>query len=360
MGGDIVNDSYGYSFAALESDIARLLQVGQKPLKGAAGAVFSIMKTNRVIMTLNGQLICIFGGGGFLGRYVSQQLLTRGARVRIAERNIKNAMHIKPLGNLGQTQFASADVTKKESVIRAVSGCDAVVNLVGIFGSGMDAVNGQGAANVAEAAASAGCSALVQMSAIGADPASPSQYGRSKAAGEDAVREAFPSATILRPSVVFGQEDEFINRFAGLIAMLPVVPIIGGDTKFQPIYVADVADATAEALENARDHGGKTYELGGPEVISMGDLNRRIAQITGRDPSFVDMPDIVAKIMAMLPGSPMSTDQYRMLQRDNVVADGALGLSDLGVAATPLAAVTRGWIEKYINHGRFGAKAKVS
>ena len=150
-------------------------------------------------MALDGKLVCIFGGGGFLGRYIAQDLLAQGARVRIAERSVKNEMHIKPLGNLGQTQFASADVTRKDSVERAVAGCDAVINLVGVFGSEMDAVNAGGARNVAEAAADAGCSALIQMSAIGADPDSPSRYGQSKAAGEKAVLKAFPKAIILRP-----------------------------------------------------------------------------------------------------------------------------------------------------------------
>lgn len=313
-------------------------------------------------MALNGQLICIFGGGGFLGRYIAQKLLARGARVRIAERNIKNAMHIKPLGDLGQTQFASADVTKAESVKRAVSRCDVVINLAGVFGSEMKNVNEMGAANVAEAAGTEGIQSLIHMSAIGADAASPALYGRSKAAGEVAVQNAFSNAIILRPSIIFGREDQFINRFAGLIQMLPVVPIISGDTKFQPIFVGDIAEAVVNALENPSQYAGKIFELGGPEIMSMGELNRRIAKMIGRDRSFVEIPDFAAKIIAtctgFLPGAPITKDQYLMLQKDNVVSDTAKGLTLFGVSPTPLAAVAHGWMERYADHGRFGVGAK--
>tara|TARA_R110001606_G_scaffold132839_3_gene268812 strand:- start:3931 stop:4872 length:942 start_codon:yes stop_codon:yes gene_type:complete len=309
-------------------------------------------------MDLDGKLICIFGGGGFLGRYVAQALLERGARLRIAERNIKNAMHIKPLGNLGQTQFVSADVTKADSVARAVHGCDGVINLVGILNGNFEAVHVEGARNVAEAASKAGCRTLLHLSAIGADSASPSRYGRSKGDGEQAVLKAFPDAIIIRPSIVFGREDQFINRFAAMIAMLPVVPVIGSATKFQPVFVGDVADVAAEALSHPELYAGQTYELGGPEVISMGDLNRRIAKMTGRERTFIDVPDIGARILAMLPASPITSDQYKMLQKDNVVAPGAKGLDAFGVAPTPLAAVASGWMEKYTAHGRFGARAK--
>lgn len=313
-------------------------------------------------MALDGQLICIFGGGGFLGRYIAQKLLNGGARVRIAERTIRNAMHIKPLGGLGQTQFASADITKKDSVARAVHGCDAVINLVGILKGDFERVHVDGARNVAEAAAAAGCGAMVQMSAIGADVDSPSRYGRSKGEGEQAVREAFPGAIILRPSIVFGREDQFINRFASMITMLPIVPIIGSATKFQPVFVGDVADAVAAALDDADRFAGQTFELGGPEQISMGDLNRRIAAMTNRDRAFVELPDFAAKAMAtmtgFLPGAPITKDQYLMLQSDNVVAKGAKGLAAFGVTPTPLATVASGWMEQYTVSGRFGARAK--
>ena len=315
-------------------------------------------------MDLDGRLICIFGGGGFLGRYVAQALLTRGARLRIAERNIKSAMHIKPLGNLGQIQFASADITKTESVAHAVHGCDAVVNLVGVLTGDFERIHVEGARNVAEAAATGGCKTLLHLSAIGADTASPSRYGRSKGEGEQAVLKAFPDAIILRPSIVFGREDEFINRFAAMIAMLPIVPVIGSETKFQPIFVGDVADVAAQALSQPALYAGQTFELGGPEVISMGDLNRRIASMTGRERTFVDIPDFASKMIATLlgplPGAPITSDQYKMLQKDNVVAPEAKGLSAFGVAPTPLAAIASGWMEKYTAHGRFGATAKAN
>lgn len=313
-------------------------------------------------MDLEGRLICIFGGGGFVGRYMAQALLERGARLRIAERNIRNAMHIKPLGNLGQTQFVSADVTRKDSVVRAVHGCDAVVNLVGVLKGDFTRVHVDGARHVAEAAAAAGCRSLLHLSAIGADSESPSAYGRSKAEGEQAVLQAFPAAIILRPSIIFGREDQFVNRFAAMISMLPVVPVIGSATRFQPIFVGDVADVAAKALSHPELYAGQTFELGGPEIISMGDLNRRIARLTGRQRTFVEVPDFAAKLMASLlgpfPGAPITTDQYRMLQSDNIVAPGAKGLDSFDVAPTPLAAVAPGWMEKYTAHGRFGAGAK--
>ena len=313
-------------------------------------------------MDLDGRLICIFGGGGFVGRYIAQALLERGARLRIAERNIKNAMHIKPLGNLGQTQFVSADVTKRDSVIRAVHGCEAVINLVGVLKGDFERVHVEGARNVAEGAAAAGCRALLHLSAIGADSESPSRYGRSKGDGEKAVLQAFPDAIILRPSIIFGREDQFINRFAAMISMLPIVPVIGADTKFQPIFVGDVADVAARALSQPELYAGQTFELGGPEILSMGEINRRIAQMTGRKRTFVDVPDAAASLMASvlgpLPGAPITADQFRMLQKDNVVATGAKGLDAFGVPPTPLAAVAPGWMEKYTPHGRFGASVK--
>ncbi len=313
-------------------------------------------------MDLDGRLICIFGGGGFVGRYIAQALLERGARLRIAERSIKNAMHIKPLGNLGQTQFVSADVTRKDSVARAVHGCEAVINLVGVLKGDFERVHVEGARNVAEGAAAAGCRALLHLSAIGADSESPSRYGRSKGDGEKAVLQAFPDAIILRPSIIFGREDQFINRFAAMISMLPIVPVIGADTKFQPIFVGDVADVAAEALSQPERYAGQTFELGGPEILSMGEINRRIAQMTGRKRTFVDVPDVAASLMASvlgpLPGAPITADQFRMLQKDNVVASGAKGLDAFGVSPTPLAAVAPGWMEKYTPHGRFGANVK--
>jgi uncharacterized protein YbjT (DUF2867 family) len=302
---------------------------------------------------MQGELVTIFGGGGFLGRYVAQALLAKGLRVRVACRNPAGAMHIKPLGNLGQVQLIAADVRKAASVARAVSDADAVVNLVGSF-TNMNAVQNLGAGNVAKAAADAGVNALVHISAIGANPDSEAEYGRSKAAGEAAVRTAFPSATILRPSIVFGREDQFINRFAGLIRMLPIVPVIGAGTRFQPVYVGDVAKAVAMALDGPP---GETFELGGPDIYSMLELNRWIAKAIGRDPAFIEVPDIAARLLAQgtgwLPGAPITMDQYKMLGSDNVVT-GSDGLASLGIVPTPLDVVADDWLDIYRRHGRFG------
>lgn len=302
---------------------------------------------------MQGKLVTIFGGGGFLGRYVAQAVLAQGARVRIACRNPAGAMHIKPLGNLGQVQLITADVRKPGSVARAVADADAVINLVGSFDN-MDAVQHIGAGNVARGAVAAGVGALVHISAIGADAQSEAEYGRSKAAGEAAVRAAFPSATILRPSIVFGREDQFINRFAGLIRMLPVVPVIGADTKFQPVFVGDVAKVVAAALG---DEGGDTFELGGPEVLTMLELNRWIANAIGRDPVFAPVPDFAAELLAKttgwLPGAPITMDQFKMLGSDNVVS-GKDGLAAFGIVPTPLDTVAEDWLDIYRKHGRFG------
>jgi NADH dehydrogenase len=302
------------------------------------------------------QLVTVFGGSGFLGRYVVRALLAKGARVRVAARSRSDGWFLKTQANLGQIQFVAADVRKPETVARALVGATAAVNLVGILKGDFNAFHVDGARNVAEAAAKAGCGALVQVSAIGADPASASRYGKSKGEGEAAVLAAFPAATILRPSIVFGREDSFVNRFADLIALLPVVPIIRGPAKFQPVYVGDVADAIVAALADPAAHGGKTYELGGPEILTMEGLNRWIAKATGRTKAFLAMPDAVggamASLIGWLPGAPMTRDQWLMLQSDNVVT-GADGLNALGIAPTPIEAVADGWLLVYRRNGRF-------
>ena len=308
------------------------------------------------------KLVTVFGCGGFVGRFVAQELLAAGYRVRAAERNPQDAMAIKPLGNLGQTQFISANVTNLDSVRRAVAGADAVVNLVGVFGSAMQAVHVDGARNVAQAAAEAGVSAMVHISAIGADAASPARYGQTKAAGEAAVLEAFPRATILRPSVVFGQDDAFLNRFADLIRMLPIVPVIGAETKLQPVFGGDVGKAVLAALTNPAKFGGLTFELGGPEALSMRALNERIAAMVGRARPFVNVPTPMAKLLALAtgwaPGAPISSDQMKMLASDNVVSDGAAGLTELGIAPTPMEAVAPRYLSAFRKHGRFGARVE--
>lgn len=303
-------------------------------------------------------IVAVFGAGGFVGRYAVQELLNggEGFRVRIAQRRPKAAWFLRPLGALGQTQFLAADVTRPETVARAVEGASAVVNLVGTFGD-MMAVQADGAETIAKAAAAAGVRTLVHISAIGADPGSSSTYGRSKGLGEQAVRAAFPSATIMRPSIVFGREDQFSNRFAQMLK-LPIVPVVRGDVKFQPVFVGDLGEAIVRAVEDPGAHAGKTYELGGPEQVSMRELLRRLADWTGRKPHFVDMPDAIAGGMARFggwaPGAPITWDQWLMLQQDNVVAAGAEGLEAFGITPTPLAAVAPSWLVRYRRQGRFG------
>ena len=306
------------------------------------------------------RVVTLFGGGGFVGRYVAQQLYKTGARVRVAQFDARKAFFLKPLGNLGQTQFAAVDIRNRDQVAEAIKGSDAVVNLVGVLKGDFEGLHVRGARNVAEAAAEAGVSALVHISAIGADPDSPSAYGRSKGKGEQAVCAAFPSATIMRPSIVFGREDNFINRFAGMVRMMPLLPVIRGGVKFQPVFAADVGKAVTAAALDPRTHGGKTYELGGPQVLTMRELMEWISRTTGHNRMLVDVPDPVAAALARAagwaPGAPITWDQWLMLQRDNVAAEGAPGLSAFGIPATPLAAVSEGWLTSYRRNGRFAAK----
>ncbi len=309
------------------------------------------------------RLVTVFGGGGFLGRYVAQALLQRGARVRIVERDPKRAFFVKPQGGLGQTQFIAADVTKRQTVERAVQGSDAVVNLVGLLAGNLEAVHVEGARNVAEAARGAGATALVHVSAIGADAGSDIPYARTKGEGEKAVREAFETATIIRPSIIFGSEDHFINRFAAMIQSAPAVPIMSAGTKFQPVFVADVAKAIAAAALEPETYGGGTYELGGPEALTMGELIRRTAAMIGATPTFLELPDALSGLIAsfgFLPGAPITKDQWRMLKHDNVVTPGAKGFQTFGVQPTPLGAVAPSWLVRYRRLGRFGAERKAS
>lgn len=306
------------------------------------------------------RVVTLFGGGGFLGRYVAGALYRTGARVRIAQRDPRQAFFLKPLGSLGQTQFVAADVRERDGVRAAVKGSDAVVNLVGTLAGDFEGLHVDGARNIAEAAAEAGAGSLVQISAIGADPSSESRYGRTKGEGEQAVQTAFPSATIMRPSIVFGREDNFINRFAGMLRLLPVLPVVSGRTRFQPVYAADAGKAIVEAALNPRDHGGKTYELGGPQVMTMRELIEFIRDATGHHRLLVDVPDPISRLLALglgwLPGAPITYDQWLMLQRDSVVSPGALSLNAFGIRPTPLAAVSEGWLTSYRRNGRFAAK----
>ena len=306
------------------------------------------------------RLVTLIGGGGFVGRYVAQGLLRAGVRLRVAERDPRKAFYLRPLGGLGQTQFVAADVTRPDTIARAVAGADAVINLVGAFGAQAQAVQVDGARNVAEAAAAAGLEAMVHMSAIGADPQSGATYGRTKGEGEAAVLAAFPRATILRPSVVFGPEDQFVNRFAGMIAKLPVVPVLRAGTKFQPVFAADIGDVVSAVLAEPAPHAGRTYELGGPDVITMGALIRWIAEAIGRRPAIVELPDFAGAGIAragFLPGAPITWDQWLMLGRDNVVT-GVDGFAALGIEPTPLGAVAPGWLVRFRRQGRFARRAE--
>jgi uncharacterized protein YbjT (DUF2867 family) len=306
-------------------------------------------------------LVTIVGGSGFLGRYIVQELVATGTRVRVAVRRPNAAMFLKPLGQVGQIQLIAADVRDERQIAAAMHGADAAVNLVGILaearGRSFADIHAEGAATVARVAAGAGVRALVHVSAIGADAASHSAYGRSKAAGEAAVHAAFPAATILRPSLVFGPEDAFMNRFAALARVAPVMPVVAGNTRFQPVHVVDVARAVVGALENPARFGGAVFELGGPKVYTFRELLVWIMREIRVDKRLVDVPPVVAKLMAragdILPGLPMTSDQYAMLQRDNVVGVGAPGLEAFGIRPTPLEAIAPAYLERYRRFGRF-------
>ena len=304
-------------------------------------------------------LVTVFGGGGFIGRYVCEALLKSGARLRVAERNPRRAWYLQPLGGVGQVSAISADLTRPETIARTVEGADAVINLVGTFKGNLELVHVHGAGKLAAAAGAAGAEAFVHISAIGADINSPSEYGRTKGQGEQAVRAAFPKATVIRPSVVFGPEDDFTNRFAGL-ARLPILPVIAPKTRFQPVFVRDLAQAIAAAALDPKTHGGKTYELAGPEVMTMRELNARIAEMAGCRPDLIDVPDFIAAGIAtlgFLPGAPLTRDQWLMLQNDNVAGGDLSGFKAFGIAPAPLAAAAPEWLGRYRKGGRFAPRA---
>lgn len=308
------------------------------------------------------RLVTVFGGGGFIGRYVVQNLFQAGWRVRVAGRDPKRAWFLQPLGSLGQRQIVPADVRDPDSVARAVADADAVINLVGILKGDFTAYHVDGAAHVARAAAAAGAGALVHVSAIGADPDGPSAYGRSKGLGERAVRSAFPAATIIRPSIVFGPEDNFINRFAAMGRRLPVMPVVGANARFQPVYVADLARAIAQAALEPGRHAGRTYELGGPQVMTMNALLHVVARLTGREQQArATIPDPVtgflAKVAGWMPGAPITGDQWAMLQVPNVVREGAEGFEAFGIRPQPLEAVAATWLTAFRKGGRFAVKS---
>jgi uncharacterized protein YbjT (DUF2867 family) len=306
------------------------------------------------------RLVTLFGGGGFVGRYAVRALMAAGARVRIADRHPERAYFLRTQGGLGQYEAVRADIADPASVAAAVAGAEAVVNLVGILKGDFRTYHVDGAENVARAAATAGAKALVQISAIGADPESASAYGRSKGEGEAVVREAFSGATILRPSIVFGPEDDFVNKFARMARLLPLLPVIRGDWRLQPVYAADLGRAIAAAALDPVSHGGKIYDIAGPNVTTMRDLNRWVARAAGHPRGQFDIPDPIAKGMALIGGflfgAPMTWDQWLMLRTDNVADPARPGLAAFGVRPTPLEAVAEEWLVAYKRHGRF-AKA---
>lgn len=298
------------------------------------------------------QLVTIFGGSGFIGRHVVRRLAADGWICRVAVRDPDAALFLKVDGDPGQVVPVAADVRDPKSVEDAVADARRVVNLVGILyqkgRATFQRVHVDGAANVAKAARAAGVERLVQMSAIGADPDSPAEYGRTKAAGETAAKAAFEGVSIVRPSVVFGPEDDFFNRFAAMARMMPVLPAF--PTKFQPVYVGDVAAAICAILDDPATQG-KTYEFGGPRVISFREFLQLVLKYTERERPIVSMPlslaSLEATFLELLPVPPLTRDQVKLLRRDNVVSPGALTLTDLRITPTMMEVVLPSYLGRY-------------
>jgi NADH dehydrogenase len=320
-------------------------------------------------MTSNANtLVTVFGGSGFLGRHVVRALAKREYRIRVAVRRPELAGHLQPLGRVGQIHAVQANLRYPASVDAALRDAKVVINLVGILtesgAQNFDAVQAKGAATVAAAAAAAGAR-MVHVSAIGADENSSSRYARAKAAGEKAVLAAIPSAIIMRPSIVFGPEDEFANRFAALTRVLPVLPLIGGGlTRMQPVYVGDVATAVADAADG-KAKPGAIYELGGPEVLTMRQIMELIFEIIDRERMLVSLPFGLAKLQATVlqfaPGAlKLTPDQVELLRSDNVVSDAAraagLTLEGLGIAPDSMEAVLPQYLWRFRPAGQFQRK----
>ncbi len=308
-----------------------------------------------------GRVVTVFGGSGFIGRHLIGRLARQGWTIRAAVRSPSRAGFLKPMGEVGQVTPIRAPIQDRIAVESAVAGADAVINLVGILyergPQTFAAVHAHGAQAVAAAAAAAGVERLVQVSALGADHHGRSDYARSKGAGEAAVRTAFPEAVILRPSVVFGPEDSFFNRFAGLARVSPVLPLIGGGkTRFQPVYVGDVADAIATSVSDPAC-AGRTYELGGPHVYTFKELMELVLRQIHRRRLLVPWPFALAELQAvfleLLPVPPLTRDQVRLLRRDNVVTEGALTLADLGITATAAEVILPSYLDRHRPSGRF-------
>jgi NADH dehydrogenase len=310
-------------------------------------------------------LITIYGGSGFIGRHVVRAIAKTGARMRVAVRRPELALHLQPLGGVGQINAVQANVRFPDSLLAAADGADAVINLVGIlFPTGKQtfkAVQDEGARHVAEAARAAGAKALVHISAIGASPDAPSVYARTKAAGETAVKDLYPGAVIFRPSIVFGPEDDFFNRFAKLARITPALPLIGGGkTRFQPVFAGDVAKAVIAGL-TGNANASAPYELGGPEVLTLKEVMERVLAYSMRKRLLVPEPFWLAKLQAAflqwLPKPPLTIDQVRLLQSDNVVSEAATKagrtLEGLGIEPVAVAAVVPDYLEQFRPRGQF-------
>ena len=323
------------------------------------------------------RLVTVFGASGFIGRHVVQRLAAQGSQVRAAVRNPDAALFLKPMGDVGLITPIQANIRDAASVEAAVDGADAVVNLVGIlYESGkqrFDEVQGAGPGLIAEAAAAAGCESAVHVSALGAAKRSPSRYARSKAVGEEAVRKAFPEATILRPSVVFGPQDGFFSRFAEMARRSPFLPVFGcpfprfrdgridiygpGGARFQPVYVGDVADAVMRALEDDAARG-KIYELGGPKIYSFVEIMELIMAETGRNRLLLPVPFWLGAIMGFfaetLPTPPLTRDQMTLLKSDNVATGALPGLKELNIEPTAAEVIVPTYLDMFRRGGRFG------
>jgi NADH dehydrogenase len=296
----------------------------------------------------------VIGGSGFIGRYVVKRLAAAGHVVRVAVRDPQTAMALKPMGRVGQVVPLYANITADGTLARAIEGAAIVINLVGILAErkagDFTALQAEGAGRVARLSAAHGVRCLVQMSAIGADTESPAKYARTKAEGEALVRQHFPAASILRPSLVFGPEDQFFNRFAALAMMSPVMPVIAGASRFQPVYVGDVADAVMACLDRP-EAAGTLYELGGPRIMSFREILGWILAQIGRHRPLVAVPDGVAQLMAKIPFSGLTTDQLLMLGRDNIANPDLPGLPALGVVPTPIDLVVPDYLARFRRGG---------
>lgn len=313
-------------------------------------------------------LVTVFGGSGFVGTQVVRALAKRGWRVRVACRKPQRAYDVLPFGDVGQIQLKRCDINNAASVAAAVEGASAVVNLVGILyqapGRSFETVHVDGPRAIAEASTAASVKQLVQMSAIGADLAGPSAYAKSKAQGEAAVREAFPDATVIRPSIIFGPGDGFFNRFAQMAGISPVLPLFGGgEGLFQPVYVGDVAKAIARTLEDA-SAPGQTYELGGPRTYSFKDLMQIVCRETRRKRILLPLPHIAASaiglagdLQSILMEPVLTSDQALLLKRDNVVGEGAAGLEALGIEPTSVESIVPTYLWRYRRGGQFAELA---